>query len=105
MRYAILCLLLGLGCASTPPESDVAPPGEAPEGGAVVVEMEEPVPAPEPAPKRVTFPDRPELEDVLARAATVPLVEAAQALVLSRQGDVRQASLAPNPRLAMSVQR
>ena len=103
MRYAVL-LLLCLGCASTAPETDVAPPGEAPEGGAVVVEMTDPVPAPEPEPKRVVFPERPELEDVLARAATVPLVEAAQALVLSRQGEVKQASLAPNPRLAMSVQ-
>jgi len=104
MRNTALLLCLLIGCASTAPESDVPPPGEAPESAAAPVSDPESVPEPEPR-ARVDFPSRPDLEQVLERAATVPLVEAARALVLREQGQVKQASLAPNPRLAMSAQR
>ncbi|MHC4818493.1 MAG: TolC family protein, partial [Planctomycetota bacterium] len=50
------------------------------------------------------FPSRPDLEQVLERAVDVPLVVAARAAVLREQGGLRQAGLAPNPVLRMSVQ-
>jgi cobalt-zinc-cadmium efflux system outer membrane protein len=94
MRYVTLLLGMLVGCASSAPESDVPAPGP-------VTVVEEP--AADAAPVE-TFPSRPTLDQVLQRAATVPLVEAARAAVLREQGGLRQAGLAPNPVLRMSVQ-
>jgi len=92
--FLLLLLLMFLGCASSAPESDV--PAPAP------MTVEEP--ASEAAAPVAEFPARPDLDQVLQRAANVPLVLAAQAAVLREQGGLRQAGLAPNPVLRMSVQ-
>jgi cobalt-zinc-cadmium efflux system outer membrane protein len=96
MRYATSFLCVFLGCASSAPEPDVPAPGP-------VTVVEEPVSGATPASAR-DFPSRPDLGQVLRRAAAVPRVEAARAVVLREQGGLRQAGLAPNPVLRMSVQ-
>jgi len=103
MHYTtlLLSLFLGLGCASSAPEPDVAPPGPVEAPGPVTVQ--EPMSEAAAAPVE-GFPSRPDLDQVLERAADVPLVVAARAAVLREQGGLRQAGLAPNPVLRMSVQ-
>jgi cobalt-zinc-cadmium efflux system outer membrane protein len=95
MRYITLLLGMLVGCASSAPEDDVPAPGP-------VTVVEEP--ASDTAAPVDSFPSEPDLAQVLQRAADVPLVVAAQAAVLREQGDLRQAGLAPNPVLRMSVQ-
>lgn len=97
MRYTLLLCVL-LGCASSTREGDVAAP---PPGPVTVVEESTAAGTPQ---SLADFPARPHLVQVLQRAAGVPQVVAAQAVVLREQGDLRQAGLAPNPVLRMSVQ-
>jgi cobalt-zinc-cadmium efflux system outer membrane protein len=101
MRYTILLLGMFVGCRSSAPDPDVPPPG--PVATAAPVTVEEPASEAVPAPVE-GFSSRPDLEQVLQRAADVPLVVAAQAAVLRERGGLRQAGLAPNPVLRMSVQ-
>ncbi|MHC5049159.1 MAG: TolC family protein, partial [Planctomycetota bacterium] len=98
MRYTTLLLSVLLGCASSAQEDDIPAPAPGP-----VTVVEESTSEAAPAPVE-GFPSRPDLGHVLQRAADVPLVVAAQAAVRREQGGLRQAGLAPNPVLRMSVQ-